>query len=323
MIEFANGVKIYHAGDTNVFGDMAIIRDLYAPDIAMIPIGDHYTMSPREAAYACNLLQAEDGHPHALRNFSGADRQAGRFAETTAGRGDRGNEAGRNAVIKEGEHLPVQSDINAAWRMGGITAGAVEDYLYSLLPARDEVLTEMEAEAAKRNIPIVGPAVGRILYQLAMMINAKTVFELGSAIGYSTIWWARAVGEGGRVIYTDGDRKKADEARGYFDRAGVTRQITLKTGDALEFLSEEKQEFDIIFNDVDKEDYPRVFKLVLPRLRKGGLFVTDNVLWSGKVAQENPSEASTKAILEFNRLLYGSQDFSPRSCRFATEWPWP
>ena len=103
------------------------------------------------------------------------------------------------------------------------------------------------------------------------------------------------------------DRKKADEARGYFDRAGVSKQITLKTGDALELLSEEKQQFDIIFNDVDKEDYPRVFKLVLPRLRKGGLFVTDNVLWSGKVAQDN-SEPTTKAILEFNRLLYSSPD---------------
>jgi caffeoyl-CoA O-methyltransferase len=191
--------------------------------------------------------------------------------------------------------------------MGGITVAAVEDYIYSMLPPRDEVLTEIEAEAAKRDIPIVGPAVGRILFQLALMIGAKTVFELGSAIGYSTIWWARAVGEGGRVIYTDGDRKKAEEARRYFDRAGVNGRITIHTGDALEFLSEQKTEYDIIFNDVDKEDYPRVFKLVLPRLRKGGLFVTDNVLWSGKVAQKDPSEASTKAILEFNRLLYGSQ----------------
>jgi caffeoyl-CoA O-methyltransferase len=191
--------------------------------------------------------------------------------------------------------------------MGGITVPAVEDYLYSLLPPRDEVLTEIEAEAAKRDIPIVGPAVGRILYQLALMINAKAVFELGSAIGYSTMWWARGVGEGGRVIYTDGDRRKAEEARRYFDRAGVSGRITLHTGDALEFLSEQKVEYDIIFNDVDKEDYPRVFKLALPHLRKGGLFVTDNVLWSGKVAQEDPSEASTKAIREFNRLLYSSK----------------
>jgi caffeoyl-CoA O-methyltransferase len=204
--------------------------------------------------------------------------------------------------------VATQKYSNASWRMGGITVDAVEDYLYTLLPPRDEILVEIEAEAAKRNIPIVGPAVGRILHQLALMIGAKNIFELGSAIGYSTIWWARAVGEGGHVIYTDGDRNKAEEARRYFDRAGVSERITPKTGDALELLSEEKQQFDIIFNDVDKEDYPRVFKLALPHLRKGGLFVTDNVLWSGKVAQKNPFEASTKAILEFNRLLYSSPD---------------
>src|ERR1700690_719905 len=189
--------------------------------------------------------------------------------------------------------------------MSGITAGPVEDYLYAMLPPRDEVLVEMEAEADKRRIPIVGPAVARVLHQLAIMIGAKTVFEMGSAIGYSTIWWARAVGEGGLVFYTDGDRKNAKEARGYFERAGVAWRIKVATGDALELLSEHKQEFDIIFNDVDKEDYPRVFRLAIPRLRKGGLFVTDNVLWSGRVAQKTPAEASTKAILEFNRLLYG------------------
>jgi len=192
--------------------------------------------------------------------------------------------------------------------MGGITVGAVEDYLYSLLPPRDEVLTEMETEAARREVPIVGPAVARVLYQLALMIGAKSVFEMGSAIGYSTIWWARAVGDKGRVIYTDGDSKNAEQARQYFERARVSNRIIVHVGDALELLSEQKQEFDIIFNDVDKEDYPRVFRIAIPKLRKGGLFVTDNVLWSGKVAQKNPPDAATKAILEFNRLLYGSPD---------------
>jgi predicted O-methyltransferase YrrM len=192
--------------------------------------------------------------------------------------------------------------------MGGITVGAVEDYVYSMLPPRDEILTEMEALAAERKIPIVGPAVGRILHQLALMIGAKTVFEMGSAIGYSTIWWARAVADGGRVIYTDGDSRNAERARGYFERAGVADRISIKTGDALEMLSEEKQQFDIIFNDVDKEDYPRVFRLAVPRLRKGGLFVTDNVLWSGRVVEKDPTESRTKAILEFNRLLYNSPE---------------
>jgi predicted O-methyltransferase YrrM len=178
-----------------------------------------------------------------------------------------------------------------------------------MLPKRDEVLVEMEAYATEHHVPIVGPAVGRVLQQLALLINARTIFELGSAIGYSTIWWAQAVGENGRAIYTDGDRMNAERARAYFARAGVSNRITLHTGDALEFLSEQKQEFDIIFNDVDKEDYPRVLRLVAPRLRRGGLFITDNVLWSGRVAQKNPADASTKAILEFNRKLYEAQEF--------------
>ncbi len=189
------------------------------------------------------------------------------------------------------------------------TAGPVDDYLYSMLPKRDEVLTEMEDYATEHKIPIVGPAVARVLQQLAMMINAQSVFELGSAIGYSTIWWAQAVGDRGNVIYTDGDSKNAQRARDYFSRAGVSKRITLHTGDALEFLSEQKREFDIIFNDVDKEDYPRVLRLVAPRLRKGGLFVTDNVLWSGRVAEKNPKDASTKAILDFNRKLYDAKEF--------------
>jgi predicted O-methyltransferase YrrM len=196
---------------------------------------------------------------------------------------------------------------NAFWRMGGITVPEVEDYLYAMLPPRDEVIAEMEAEAARNDVPIVGPAVARILYQLAMISGAKRVFELGSAIGYSTIWWARAVGEGGRVVYTDGDPKKADKARGYFERAGVSRQISVRVGDALEILSEEKEPYDIIFNDVDKEDYPRVVRLALPRLKSGGLFITDNVLWSGKITRPNP-DAETSAILEFNQMIYGAKE---------------
>jgi caffeoyl-CoA O-methyltransferase len=203
-----------------------------------------------------------------------------------------------------------KQDSPASWRhFNFVTAGPVDNYMYSLLPAREEVLAEMEQYATEHKIPIVGPAVARVLQQLAMMINARNIFELGSAIGYSTIWWAQAVGEKGRVIYTDGDRKNTERARGYFARAGVSNRITSHTGDALEVLSEQKQEFDIIFNDVDKEDYPRVLRLVAPRLRKGGLFITDNVLWSGKVVEKNPAEASTKAILEFNRKLYESKDF--------------
>lgn len=190
-----------------------------------------------------------------------------------------------------------------------IVNSAVEKYMYELLPQRDPLLQEMERQAQERNVPIVGPAVARLLYQYARIIGAKKVFEMGSAIGYSTIWWARAVGQGGEVFYSDGDRKNAGEARGYFERAGVADIIRIQVGDALELLSEQRQEFDIIFNDVDKDDYPRVLHLVSSRLRRGGLFITDNVLWSGRVTQEKSQDSSTLAIQEFNKRLYAMQEF--------------
>src|SRR5205807_6412006 len=169
--------------------------------------------------------------------------------------------------------------------MPGITEAAVDQCMLSLLPAGGAVLEEMAEQARKRDIPIVGPAVGRVLFQYARLINAKKVFELGSAIGYSTLWWAQAVGEDGEIFYTDGDPKKADEARGYFERTGVAGRIHIAVGDAVEQFAKQKQEFDIVFNDIDKEGYPRVLDLVASRLRRGGLFITDNVLWSGRVTQ--------------------------------------
>jgi predicted O-methyltransferase YrrM len=193
--------------------------------------------------------------------------------------------------------------------MPGITEAAVDQYMLSLLPARVSMLEEMEEQARKRDIPIVGPAVGRVLFQYARLINARKVFELGSAIGYSTLWWAQAVDEGGEVFYTDGDPKKAEEARGYFDRAGMAGRIHIGVGDAVEQFARQKQEFDIVFNDIDKEGYPRVLDLVASRLRRGGLFITDNVLWSGRVTQQNATEESTRAIQEFNRRLYGMKEF--------------
>ena len=200
----------------------------------------------------------------------------------------------------------------AHWMMSSINQEPIEQYIYDLLPARDEVLVEMEAEAARRRIPIVGPAVGRLFQLLARISGARTVFEMGSAIGYSTIWWARGLGKEGRVIYTDGDPKNAEQARSNFQRARVAERVQVRTGEALEILSEHKPEsLDIIFNDVDKEDYPRVFRLAVPRLKPGGLFVSDNVLWHGRVTEKQPEQASTRAIQEFNRMLYSSRELFP------------
>ena len=100
--------------------------------------------------------------------------------------------------------------------MNGIVEAETEKYLYSLLPRRDAVLREMERYAARHSVPIVGPACGRMLYQLASLVGARRVFEMGSAIGYSTLWLARAVGPKGIVYYTDGDPANARAGAPYW-----------------------------------------------------------------------------------------------------------
>jgi caffeoyl-CoA O-methyltransferase len=193
--------------------------------------------------------------------------------------------------------------------MEPITIPEVEEYLYKMLPARDAVVAEMEAYAKAHDVPIVGPAVARVLYQYAQLIGARRIFEMGSAIGYSTLWLARATGPEGKVYYTDGDPKNAERARAYFDRAGVANRIEIKVGDSLELIQQTKGEFDLIFNDVNKPQYPQVLPLALPRLRKGGLFITDNVFWSGRVGRPvAPDDEKTKSILEFNRKLYATPE---------------
>lgn len=188
----------------------------------------------------------------------------------------------------------------------------VEQYLYELLPERDTVLAEMERYAEEHRVPIIGPAVARLLALLAQVSGAKQIFEMGSAIGYSTVWLARAAGPKGRVHYTDGDPANAQRAREYFRKAGVAKRIRVDVGDALELLKITPGKFDLIFNDVDKHQYPDALRVAVPKLRRGGLFITDNTLWSGKAARPAaPGDAATLGVQEFNRLVYASKELYP------------
>ncbi len=193
---------------------------------------------------------------------------------------------------------------------GEITNKAVEKYIYDILPMRDPVLADMEKAAAREDIPIVGPAVARMFYLLAQISGAKRIFEMGSAIGYSTIWWARAAGPKGEIYYTDGDPKNAKRAQGFFKRAGVEKRIHIMTGDALEMLDRVRGNFDLIFIDVDKHQYPAALKKAVKRLKRGGLLVTDNTLWSGRVTRKADSPA-TRGVQEFNRVVYGMKNLFP------------
>jgi caffeoyl-CoA O-methyltransferase len=188
----------------------------------------------------------------------------------------------------------------------------VEDYLYDLLPERDTVVREMEAYAAENRVPIIGPAVARMLALLVQVSGAKRIFEMGSAIGYSTIWLARAAGTRAKVIYTDGDPEKAQRAKEYFRRAGVAKRIEIKVGDAMALLKKTPGTFDLIFNDVDKHQYPAALLVALPKLRRGGLLITDNTLWSGKAARPaTPEDYDTMGVQEFNLLVYASKKLYP------------
>lgn len=190
-----------------------------------------------------------------------------------------------------------------------LIAPELDRYIRDLLPARDPVRAEMEREAEARDIPIVGPAVAALLEVLAASIGARRVFEMGSAIGYSTAAFAHAVGPGGRVFYTDGSLANAREAAGYLERLGWTDRVVMLIGDAVESLDREAGLFDVIFVDIDKPDYPRALEAAAPRVRPGGYLLADNVLWSGRVADPAVRDPATEGIREFNRRLFARPEF--------------
>jgi caffeoyl-CoA O-methyltransferase len=191
----------------------------------------------------------------------------------------------------------------------GFVQEDVENYLYALLPARDKVISEMENYAADHKVPIIGPAVARMLALLVQISGAKRIFELGSAIGYSTIWLTRAAGPQAKITYTDSDPENAQRATAYFRRAGVASRIDVQIGDALTVLKKTPGKFDLIFNDIFKREYPQAARVALPRLRRGGLFITDNTLWSGKAARKAAAgDADTRGVQELNRMVHESKE---------------
>ena len=194
--------------------------------------------------------------------------------------------------------------------MPNIVEPAIEDYLRRLYDDGDAVRREMEALAEKRRFPIVGPLVGRDLFLLARAIGARKVFELGSGYGYSALFFCRAVGPEGSVHCTELSDDNIRLARDYLSRAGVWPQVTYHREEATAALRRVGGTWDIVYNDIDKEGYPETVDLAHQHLRKGGLFITDNVLWSGRVLEpEKDHSASTRGVVEFTRRLFAHPGF--------------
>ena len=187
---------------------------------------------------------------------------------------------------------------------------AVAAYLRGLaLQDEDALLAEMHGLALERGFPIVGPEVGRFLGQLVGLLGARRIFELGSGFGYSALWFGRALPEDGELFCTDGDTANLGLARGFHERAGIAGRVTYLHGHAQDLLQVTPGLFDIIFCDVDKEQYPEIPDLLREHLRVGGALLIDNLLWDGRVADPEDEDMSTVGVRAFTRRMWAHQDY--------------
>jgi len=195
--------------------------------------------------------------------------------------------------------------------MATIDYDKVQEYLTSLVPPREPEMQEMEEYAAQNNFPIIGPACGYYCYQLARIIQAKSVFELGSGYGYSTAWFAKAVKEngGGVVHHTVWNDDLSKMAIDHLSKMGYRSMVEFHNAEAVETLRQTDGPFDIIFNDIDKEGYPDSLPVIKEKLRSGGILIIDNILWSGRVYDAENEENSTKAIRRFTHALTTDPDW--------------
>jgi len=192
--------------------------------------------------------------------------------------------------------------------MGQIVPDAVERYLASLNHGTDPVLADIARTGAEHDLPLIDAEVGVLLHVLVSAIGARRVLEIGTAIGYSAIWMARALPSDGLLMTMELDRERARVARDNFVRAGVAGRVEVMIGDASRLVAKVAGPFDLVFQDGSKQHYGPMLERLIDLLRPGGLLVTDNVLWDGEVvpgflsvARRDPDD--TRAIADYNERL--------------------
>ena len=186
-----------------------------------------------------------------------------------------------------------------------LVAPRVAAYLDGLVPPRAARLAELEAEAQRTDFPIIGPATGHLCYLLTRLTGARRVFELGSGFGYSTAWFARGVKEngGGTVHHVVWDEDLSHAARENLSALGLADVVQFHVDEAVDGLTRATGPFDIIFNDIDKQDYPNALDVIATKLKAGGLLLADNMLWSGRIFDARDRSHATRGIREFTRRV--------------------
>jgi caffeoyl-CoA O-methyltransferase len=187
----------------------------------------------------------------------------------------------------------------------------IQKYVTSLVPPRPTEMQVMEKYAEEHRFPIIGPAAGYACYQIARMINARSVFELGSGYGYSTAWFASAVEEngGGVVHHAVWDQDLSTMARGHLGRLGFEDVIEYHVAEAVATLRGTPGPFDLIFNDIEKQAYPDSLPVIKSKLRAGGVLIIDNILWNGRIFDPNERGESTEGVRGFTRLISTDPDW--------------
>lgn len=183
----------------------------------------------------------------------------------------------------------------------------LDDYIVNHSEAEPELLQQLTRETYQKVLqPIMlsGPYQGRILSMLSKLVNPKSVLELGTFTGYSTLCLAEGLHPSGEIQTIDVNEELTDMQRSYFDKSGYGTQIVQHTGNALEIIPQLDKTFDLVFIDADKPNYVNYFHLIIDKLNPGGIILSDNVLWHGKVVEPlDQKDHSTKAVLEYNTLL--------------------
>jgi len=189
--------------------------------------------------------------------------------------------------------------------MADILDAPLAAYLDGLVPPRPQELQDMEAYAVQHEFPIVGPACAHVCYQIARMIGARRIFELGSGYGYSTAFFAKAVQEngGGDVHHVVWDEDLSKKARGHLTALGVDDVVRYHVAEAIATLKETPGPFDLIFDDISKKDYPASLPEIARKLRPGGVLIVDNMLWSRRVMDPSDRSDDTEGVREMTRLL--------------------
>ena len=192
--------------------------------------------------------------------------------------------------------------------MGNITPQPILDYLAGLRADPHQRLALIDREGRAEGLPLVYPDTGALLHTLALGCGAVRILEIGTCIGYSTLWMATALPPAGSLITIEYDAGRATRARDHFAAAGYADRVNVIVGDATRFLHKVAGPFDLIFQDSDKQLYEPMLDRLVELLRPGGLLVADNILWNGEVIpgyvrEKKYSDDDTAAIVSFARRI--------------------